>query len=328
MTPINSPGASAPLLRDIRTTSHDSGSGVNITEAEFNRMKASGQLDSLFEKYGEFSFKDLDTDRNGKINEYDVGSGRHSDRHAIRTGGNKNEGDVNSNSDGKGKPNAYEVGSGQDSDSNSIKTGGSENEVDVNSNSDGKGKPNAYEVGSGQDSNSNSIGTVENENEGDVKSNSDGKVVLQFAWSDTDTSKVDSALKSAGIDNFKRSDSNDKGLGIAVATKEQAQAFADYAGEGKKVFANMQEAKEGLDSTDDLKVSFSESSGSGEIGFGGKDYGGIVTDDPSKVVSGSAIGEQKGDDALWSTDNGNSAEVKMYGGGGRQYVTMDVDMSI
>ena len=293
MTPIDSQRASAPLLRDLRTTSHESGNGVNITEAEFNKMKASGQLDSLFKKHGEFSFKDLDTDRSGKINEYDVGSGQHSDRHFIRTGKNENE----------------------EQRKREIDSGGSSSDKSGKINSGGKENSNSGE---------SSIG-----NNSDVKSNSDGKVVLQFGWSDTSTSKIDSALDKAGIDNFERSNSSDKGLGIAVVTKEQAEAFKDYAGDSKKVFANIQEAKGGIDSTDDLKVSFSESHSSGKIEFGGKDYGGIVTDDPSKVVSGSAKGQQKGDDALWSTDNGNTAKVQMWDGpGGRQYVTMDADIRI
>jgi hypothetical protein len=155
--------------------------------------------------------------------------------------------------------------------------------------------------------------------------NSSGKVVLQFGWSDTDTSKIDSALKDAGIVNYERSGSSDKGLGIVVVTKEQAEAFKKYGGSAK-VFANIQEAKGGLSSTDDLKVSFKEGSDNGDIGFGGCDYGGIVTDDPSNVVSGTAKGEQKGDDALWSTENGQSAKVKMNGGGGRQYVIMKADI--
>ena len=158
-------------------------------------------------------------------------------------------------------------------------------------------------------------------------SNSSGKVVLQFGWSDTDTSKVDSALKDAGIVNYERSGSSDKGLGIVVVTKEQAEAFKKYAGGSAKVFANIQEAKGGLSSTDELKVSFKEGSDNGDIGFGDCDYGGIVTDDPSNVVSGTAKGEQKGDDALWSTENGQSAKVKMSGGGGRQYVIMKADMT-
>jgi hypothetical protein len=161
------------------------------------------------------------------------------------------------------------------------------------------------------------------------KSESNGQVVLQFGWSDTDTSKIDSALGDAGIANFKRSDSSDKGLGIAVVTIEQAEAFKTYADDSEKVFANILKANGGLSSTDNLRVSFSEDSSSGEIGFGGRDYGGIVTDDPSRVVSGSAKGEQKGDDALWSTENGNSAKAKMLDGpGGREFVKMDADIEI
>ncbi len=158
-------------------------------------------------------------------------------------------------------------------------------------------------------------------------SKSKGTVVLQFGWSDTDTSKIDSALENAGIVNFKRSDSSDKGLGIAVVTSEQAEAFKAYADDGEKVFANILKAIDGLSSTDDLRVSFAEDANHREIRFGGLDYGGIVTDDPSSVVSGTATGEQKGDDALWSTENGNSAEAKMWDGpGGRQYVTMDAEV--
>jgi hypothetical protein len=125
----------------------------------------------------------------------------------------------------------------------------------------------------------------------------DGKVVLQFGWSDTDTSKIDSALYDAGIVNFKKSDSSDKGLGITVVTEEQANTFKKYTDNSKKIFANILSAKGGLSSTDDLRVSFSEDAGD-KITFGGSDYGGIVTDDPSKVLSGPAKGEQKGDDVL------------------------------
>jgi hypothetical protein len=154
--------------------------------------------------------------------------------------------------------------------------------------------------------------------------------VLIFGWSDTSPSNIDKALQDCGIPQSKRqrSKEEDKGLGIAVVTAKQANCYKDFADSKEKlIFANIHEALSGITSLSDLSVEYKTTGGeNGEIKVGGSDYiyDGIVTDDPSYVVSGRAKGLSKGDDGMWSTENGQEAYVKMKDNGGRQYVKMSI----
>ena len=151
--------------------------------------------------------------------------------------------------------------------------------------------------------------------------------VLIFGWSDTSVSSVDEGLKKQGIESsaFERFDSSDKGLGIAIVTSDQAEAYKKYCESSKLLFANIHTALPGISEIGDLQVSFDEGSENGNIKFGKSEdaYSGIITDDPSKVVSGDPEGKTTSGDAMWSTESGKTAEIVMYDEGGRQYVKMD-----
>ena len=63
---------SAGLYRDLRTLSQQNKFGVSQSESEFDKLEKSGQLDSLKQKYGNFSFHELNTNGDGNINENDI----------------------------------------------------------------------------------------------------------------------------------------------------------------------------------------------------------------------------------------------------------------
>ncbi len=180
---------------------------------------------------------------------------------------------------------------------------------------------------------------------GNVKPNSSGKVIMQFGWSDTNSSEIRNALKNAGIDSgsykYKTmADEHDKNIGIAVVTPEQAAKFKKYTDSHDHVFSNVQAADNRVSSMKHLSVHFgtpsdtkdsTDASGKHDHKgtFGGGDYSGVITDDPSQITSGknNTIGKQKGDDALWSHHGGGTVEFQMIKEiHGQQYITMKADI--
>ncbi len=159
------------------------------------------------------------------------------------------------------------------------------------------------------------------------KPNSEGKVLLTYAWSDTQPKYIEEKLRSLGITDFKSGGSRDKGLGAAVVTKEQALEFEKWADRSSKIFSTTQSIDHNIKSTSDLTIEFSPESKGETKSFGNHRSisSSIVTDDPSHT-SRPASGGQKGDDALWTVGKGETGNMIMNSdtGGGRQWVTMHI----
>jgi hypothetical protein len=164
-------------------------------------------------------------------------------------------------------------------------------------------------------------------------SNSNDVVVLQFGWSDTSIGHTEDALADAGISpsDYEMSDSGeDKGVGIAVVTREQAEKFqAEYG--GSKTFAHIHSAVDGVNDITDLRITFDVSDSKDSIGFGGGAYGALMTDDPANKTSGSNVkSTQTGSDSFWSVSDGDRASAQMYeergSQNGQQYVRMNAEV--
>lgn len=163
--------------------------------------------------------------------------------------------------------------------------------------------------------------------------NSGEMVVVQFGWSDTDISKTKRALTQAGITDteYKMSNSGyDKGIGIAVVPREEAERFAEQY-KGGKTFAHIHKAVSNVNDINDLRISFVVSDSRDVINFGGGAYGALMTDDPANKTSGSNVkGSQTGSDSFWSVSDGNRGSAKMYkeqgAPNGAQYVKMSAEV--
>jgi hypothetical protein len=157
-------------------------------------------------------------------------------------------------------------------------------------------------------------------------------MTIHFGWSDTKPEKIKSMLLNAGIDEnqFKMTQSADKGIGfVVIESPEQLNKFLAFTKADKKVFAN-QVVVSGTDKNlNDFDVEFSRAMCNADnrdatIGVsGGEDFTSIITDDPSKATRGQGAGKQEGDDGLWTFDN-KGGDIKMYGGGHREYITMQI----
>ncbi len=186
--------------------------------------------------------------------------------------------------------------------------------------------------GSATRSDSSSNGSSSRSSDNSSESSGDQVVVL-FGWSDTSNSKTKSALEKAGIDasDYTMSKTgSDKGVGIAVVSRGEAEKFLDSYN-GSKTFAYTSKAAKGIDSIDDLDVNFKVGGGErGRIDFGGNDYGALMTDDPANRTSGGSNvkGRNTGSDSFWIASGGNRGSAKMYeekgAPNGGQYVKMDV----
>jgi len=161
--------------------------------------------------------------------------------------------------------------------------------------------------------------------------NSYDMVVIQFGWSDTSVEDTMDALSAAGIDSsdYKMSNSgHDKGVGIAVVPRDQAEWFKEQYS-GGKTFVHIHDTVDGVDDIDDLIISFEVSDSRNSIDFGGGAYGALMTDDPANKTSGSDVqGTQTGSDSFWSVSDGDRGSAKMYeergAPNGKQYVKMHV----